>query len=280
MGGPEMNRLFTRNSTHVERLALEPLDRTAVRALLADLLDAVPDERLAAMADDLGGNPRLVVDLVAGLRAERHLEMLNGCARLPARVLPRRLRTTLVHMVRSLTPLTRKLVQVGAAIGPRFPLADAAHLLREMPGNLLLSVDEAIAGGLLVEDDGQLTFPGQLLWRGAVESMPSSVLAAIRADAALMAASTLPASVSEAGKSAQLADAEAASPDLLPGWDELTGTEQRVASLVGSGMTNRQVARDAHMSSHTVNYHLRGIYRKLGIQSRVELARLIYQNRS
>ncbi|MGW3007850.1 helix-turn-helix transcriptional regulator [Streptomyces sp. NPDC001219] len=53
----------------------------------------------------------------------------------------------------------------------------------------------------------------------------------------------------------------------------LTGAERRVALLVAEGMTNQQVARAISRSPHTVNYHLRQIYRKLDVRSRVELAR-------
>jgi transposase len=38
-------------------------------------------------------------------------------------------------------------------------------------------------------------------------------------------------------------------------------------------MTNRQIAKRVHLSAHTVNYHLRKVYKKLGIKTRVELAR-------
>ncbi|HUB69598.1 MAG TPA: helix-turn-helix transcriptional regulator [Acidimicrobiales bacterium] len=61
------------------------------------------------------------------------------------------------------------------------------------------------------------------------------------------------------------------------GWDSLTGTEYRVAALVALGLTNRQVAREAFMSRHTVDSHLRHIFRKLGIGSRVQLARLVVE---
>ncbi|QIK05569.1 helix-turn-helix transcriptional regulator [Streptomyces sp. ID38640] len=53
----------------------------------------------------------------------------------------------------------------------------------------------------------------------------------------------------------------------------LTEAEQRVALLVAEGMTNQQVARLISRSPHTVNYHLRQIFRKLDMSSRVELAR-------
>ncbi|MCX2947824.1 helix-turn-helix transcriptional regulator [Lentzea sp. NEAU-D7] len=58
------------------------------------------------------------------------------------------------------------------------------------------------------------------------------------------------------------------------GWDSLTGTEQKVARLVADGLTNRQVAKELFISPHTVGFHLRQIYRKLAIGSRVDLARI------
>jgi DNA-binding CsgD family transcriptional regulator len=56
----------------------------------------------------------------------------------------------------------------------------------------------------------------------------------------------------------------------------LTDTERKVAELVAEGMTNRQVARTMYISPHTVSFHLRQIYRKLQIHSRVELTRRLH----
>jgi DNA-binding CsgD family transcriptional regulator len=58
-------------------------------------------------------------------------------------------------------------------------------------------------------------------------------------------------------------------------WSDLTDTERTVAELVGRGLTNKQTGRRLFMSPHTVDAHLRRVYRKLGITSRVELARLL-----
>jgi DNA-binding CsgD family transcriptional regulator len=57
------------------------------------------------------------------------------------------------------------------------------------------------------------------------------------------------------------------------GWDSLTDTERRIADLVSSGLSNRQVAGQVFLSTHTVAFHLRHIFWKLGVTSRVELAR-------
>ncbi|GAA1008288.1 hypothetical protein Aple_070470 [Acrocarpospora pleiomorpha] len=58
------------------------------------------------------------------------------------------------------------------------------------------------------------------------------------------------------------------------GWDSLTATELRVSLLVAQGWTNRQVAEQMFISVHTVAFHLRQVFRKLEIGSRVALARL------
>jgi DNA-binding CsgD family transcriptional regulator len=54
---------------------------------------------------------------------------------------------------------------------------------------------------------------------------------------------------------------------------ELTETERRVASLVAEGLSNREVADRLFVSVRTVEGHLSGAYRKLGVRSRTELAR-------
>jgi DNA-binding NarL/FixJ family response regulator len=58
-----------------------------------------------------------------------------------------------------------------------------------------------------------------------------------------------------------------------PGGWELTPTEQRVAELVGDGLTNREVAARLHLTQKTIEFHLRNVFRKLGVRSRTELAR-------
>ena len=62
------------------------------------------------------------------------------------------------------------------------------------------------------------------------------------------------------------------------GWESLTPTELSVATLVAEGLTNRQVAAKLYLSPHTVGFHLRQVFRKLEISSRVELTRMVVEN--
>ncbi|MFG1708394.1 AAA family ATPase [Nonomuraea sp. M3C6] len=59
------------------------------------------------------------------------------------------------------------------------------------------------------------------------------------------------------------------------GWDSLTDTERAVAGLIARGLTNRQAAGRMFLSPHTVSTHLRRIFAKLDIASRVELTRIV-----
>lgn len=54
--------------------------------------------------------------------------------------------------------------------------------------------------------------------------------------------------------------------------NELTETEQRVATLAAEGRSNKQIAAELFMSVHTVGAHLSRSYRKLGIASRGQLS--------
>ena len=57
------------------------------------------------------------------------------------------------------------------------------------------------------------------------------------------------------------------------GSDPLTAREREIADLVASGRTNREIAEQLVLSTRTIEAHLRNIYGKLGVRSRVELAR-------
>ena len=59
------------------------------------------------------------------------------------------------------------------------------------------------------------------------------------------------------------------------GWAALTAAEVVVARLVAEGLTNRDVADRLFLSPHTVNSHLRHVFTKLRINSRVELVRFV-----
>jgi DNA-binding CsgD family transcriptional regulator len=58
------------------------------------------------------------------------------------------------------------------------------------------------------------------------------------------------------------------------GWEALTSAEAAIAQLASEGKTNREIAETLFISPHTVNSHLRHIFDKLGVNSRVSLTRM------
>ncbi|MER5819193.1 helix-turn-helix transcriptional regulator, partial [Streptomyces californicus] len=54
---------------------------------------------------------------------------------------------------------------------------------------------------------------------------------------------------------------------------DLNGQENRIVQLVAEGLTNKQMARRLGISPHTVNYHLKKLFQKTGVNSRIALLR-------
>jgi DNA-binding CsgD family transcriptional regulator len=66
----------------------------------------------------------------------------------------------------------------------------------------------------------------------------------------------------------------------VAGWESLTETERTTSELAAQGLNNRQIASQMYVSVNTVAFYLRHVFRKLGIRSRVELARIVIEQSS
>jgi DNA-binding CsgD family transcriptional regulator len=62
--------------------------------------------------------------------------------------------------------------------------------------------------------------------------------------------------------------------------DRLTAQEAEITRLVVEGASNRQVAAELFISRNTVEYHLQKVFRKIGVRSRTQLARVILNGAS
>ncbi len=58
---------------------------------------------------------------------------------------------------------------------------------------------------------------------------------------------------------------------MLSGRESLTASEDRVAALAATGLSNREIAQRQFVTVKAVEWHLSNVYRKLDLASREEL---------
>jgi DNA-binding CsgD family transcriptional regulator len=62
------------------------------------------------------------------------------------------------------------------------------------------------------------------------------------------------------------------------GWESLTKAEVRVAKLIADGRSNREAAAELVVTPNTLRTHMRSIFDKLRVASRVQLTRVVLDN--
>jgi DNA-binding CsgD family transcriptional regulator len=266
---PDADWPFDWRRSSTARVELGPLSAEATAAIGADVLRARPDPDLLSMAAGAAGNPMLLVALFEGLRDEDIVVVAGGRVRLLGGQLPRRVEEVIDSWVRWLSPVARNLLEVAACLDQPFTMDDLAWMLRWPPGKLLAPLNELVTGGLLtIGHQGVLAFQHDIVRLSMVGRIPVAVRGAL-ADSRQTSGRTAPV-VAVDGDDQEKPAMDAAGPH----WDRLSESERMVADLVVQGMTNREAAKRLFLSPHTVSFHLRKVYRKLGVGSRVELTRI------
>lgn len=258
-GGAEVERMFSLPpgvpALTDTRVTLRPLPDSAVTELAVALLGAPLSAELATLGASTGGNPRLAVELFHGLREEGAVTLESGVARLTSSVLPERVYRVARLVLAEVSPGCRRFIQVAAVCGLRFGLDEVAALLAQPTGTLLPLAEEAIHAGVVTFTTDRLSFTQELLWRALSAALPEPIHTALRHDVSRIRSGTdevdWPASLSE--------------------------IDRVIADLVRHGLTNSQIATRVNRSPHTVSYHLRKMFGKLGVHSRTELASAVTQ---
>ncbi|MDR7273624.1 helix-turn-helix domain-containing protein [Catenuloplanes atrovinosus] len=249
---PEFERHLA-SADGVVRVRLGPLGPDAVVEVACDLLELPPGDALSRLLAQAAGNPLLLTELIKGLREERAIARVGGYATLAgAPPLPQRVLRLVTSLVQEFSPAAREVLRFAAAHGPHVDIEQLARVRAEPVPALLPIVDELLASGILTPDGDRLRYAAPLMRGAVLAATPRPLIAALR------------------GASAEPADSRR-EPDARLA--KLTESERIIAALAADGLTNIQIARRIDKSTHTVNFHLRNVFRKLGLRSRIELAR-------
>jgi DNA-binding NarL/FixJ family response regulator len=157
-------------------------------------------------------------------------------------------------------------VLIDLGLDPHDSLEVARQLIERFPEAGVVVMDLLAAAGDLVDYIG-LGVSGFIMKDAPVDEVARTIRAVAAGDDVLPAAmtATLFSEIArEATSEPRVRHLEAV---------RLTPRESEVIDRVSEGMSNKAIARDLHISIHTVKSHLRNIMEKLNLHSRLQLAR-------
>jgi DNA-binding CsgD family transcriptional regulator len=215
-----------------EMIRLGPLRGKAIAEIATDVLGAEPDEELLHKAEEVQGNPFLLIEFFRGLQDEGIVTVESGRARLLEDRLPRRVSDNMRGRLLRMSPIADRLATLASALGRRFSVHDLAEMSRMPVADLLDPIKELIQADIFIESGGRLAFGHDLVREAVRASSPAPVRRALDRQAAdvLLARGALPVEVAQ-----QLADSaepgdETAIATLLQAADALGTTNPRTAA--------------------------------------------------
>ena len=162
------------------KIALNPLDRTAVAALAEDLLGGAPDAALLTVLAGVRGQPFLLTELLRGLREEKLVAVAGGIARLTGTGIPLRFVDLVNHQLARLSARARDALQMACVLGRRFSADELAELTDSTPAAIVGALREALAAGLVIEDGDRVAFRHNLVREAVDATLPRTVRQSLR----------------------------------------------------------------------------------------------------
>jgi predicted ATPase/DNA-binding CsgD family transcriptional regulator len=266
LDGPASLTVGRLEATGAISLTLGRLDEEAVIDIATDALGGVPDEAIKQTLREVTGHPFWLTELLHGWQDDQLVALCRGMSRLVTPRIPNRFTHSVTQQLNRTPGEARHVLEMAALLGDNCSLDELAALADRPPGELLVALRQALAGDWLIEDGERLAFRHRLVRKAIAQQLTE----AIRRDARRLA--HRPARPDGPAQSRPR-------PELDPAWAELSTAEAAVARLAARGATNREIAGELFLSPHTVDSHLRRIFAKLGISSRVKLAQLAFEPR-
>jgi hypothetical protein len=203
-GVPQIRRALAElTAAGAATIRLAPLNASAVAEVAADVLGAPAGGDLLRTLAGVQGNPFLIVDLLAGLREENLVSVVDGRAKLAENRVPHRLEDSMRRRLSRTTPAGARVVTVAASLARQFTLSQIAAMARLPVADLVDPVREVIDAGIFTEAGGRLAFQHDLAREAVRTAVPDAVRRALDREAAdvLLAGGALPVEVA-----AQLAE--------------------------------------------------------------------------
>ncbi|HET9889467.1 MAG TPA: LuxR C-terminal-related transcriptional regulator [Mycobacterium sp.] len=197
-GAPPIRRALAElTSAGAATIQLTSLDASAVAQLAADVLGARAGGDLLRTLADVRGNPFLIVDLLAGLREERLVCVVDGRAKMVENRVPHRLEDSMRRRLSRITPMAERAAIVAASLARQFTLNQIAAMGAVAIAELVAPVQEVINAGMFIEVGGRLAFQHDLARDAVRGAVPAAVRRALDREAAdvLLAGGALPVEV-------------------------------------------------------------------------------------
>jgi len=258
-------------------LRLGPLTPTETDRLVEELADAPAGPRLARLIQGADGNPRLLHDLTAALRAEGSLTVANGVAELaPGAQAPAPLLETLASRLAAQLPEAHDTLRLAALLGTRFTVSELAALHGRDPAQLVPLLEEQAALGILAEadaDGSRMRFRKPLIRQALYAGIPVALRAVLHRRAAQILAY-------EGATVEQVARHLAEAGEVIEGWplDWLADNARALvleAPVLAHELLRRVVDRTANDDPHAPALwrHLSGAAFRVGHPDALELTR-------
>ena len=182
-----------------EVIRLGPLGREAVREIATDVLGAEPDYELLRKADQVGGDPFLLVEFFRGLQDERNVRVEGGRATLLEDRMPRRISDDMRIRLLRMSPAAYRMATLASALGRLFSVHELAQMAGMPIPELLEPTKDLVQAGIFMESGNRLAFAHDLIREAVRASSSIPVRRALDRQAAdvLLAEGALPVEVAQ-----------------------------------------------------------------------------------
>jgi DNA-binding CsgD family transcriptional regulator len=166
------------------RLQLTGLTEAAVAELVTALAGGKPDDSLLRLAGGAAGNPLYVTELVGALARGSSLTITDtGAVKLTSGTAPSSLSAAIADRLGFVSGSVREVLRAAALLGVDFAVPDLATVLGRGVADLIPSVDEARAAGVLAESGHGLGFRHPMIRAALYDEIPAPMRAAWHRDA-------------------------------------------------------------------------------------------------